>query len=343
MRTERLYSGEMQTVSRAALVLAVATTVTIALGSEIALATPPGCGEQVIDDPLAGATVGVAQGGTLDAAGFVPGGSDPPGSIVWGLDPPIRAGCVEVTISGVVTAGVGEHDLVELFTGPDGSFSDGATDHFLLLKIAGDVFPGYEGRLKVEIGREYEVLEVGSWADALPWAQADSYTLSIRLDGAGIAEFYRDDVLLASVDYNEIAGGNLAFASLRIPNDGEYQVSAPLNGVQYRDVRVFDADPGGGGETTGGEAGSAGVDDTAGEGTGGGSASGGVQSGTIGSGSTAATSDTSVGPGSGLPLPSGGGEVDGCTCRASGRGGVGALGLMLLGLVGRGRRRARRA
>ncbi|MCX4240857.1 hypothetical protein [Paraliomyxa miuraensis] len=215
-----------------------------------ARATPANCGELVLDDPLAGSTVGVQQGGTIDGSGFTPG--DPPGSIVWNLPSPLREGCVEVVVSGVLTSGVGEHDLVELFTGPDGSFTDGNVDYFMLLKIAGDVFPGYEGRLKVELGLEYDALEVGSWAEPLPWAPADSHTLAVRLDGAGLVEFYRDDVLLEVVDYNEIAGGDLAFESLRIPNDGEYQVDPALGGAVYRDVRVYDADPGGGGDDTSG-------------------------------------------------------------------------------------------
>lgn len=312
-------------------------------------ALPPDCGTLVIDDPLTGATVGTQEGGTVDASGFTPG--VPAGSIVWNFDTPIRSGCVEVTVQGVTTANVGEHDLVELFTGPDGAFSDGAQDYFLLFKVAGSVFPEYEGRLKVEMGRENEMLEVGSWSDNLAWDPTTSYTLVVQLDDAGVASFYRDDVLLEVVDYNKIAGGQLDFASLRIPNDGQYQVEAALSGVVYRDVHVYDDSPPPLGETTGDDGGEtaadgadsgvdSGVDSGAGDDGGGGPT--GSSSGEPTSGDSSSTGDSSIvtsGGASGLPLPGRGGDSSGCACTTSQRrqGGWAWL-VVLLGLGWLGRR-----
>lgn len=321
------------------LLLVVSLTAALASIPRIAAATPPGCGRLTIDDPLTGATVGAQQGGTLDAAGFTPG--DPPGSIVWDLPSPLRQGCVEVTVEGLQTVGVGEHDLLELFTGPAGSFTDGATDHFLLLKIAGDVFPGYEGRLKVEMGLEYDTLEVGTWAEPLPWSAAESHTLAVRLDGTGIAEFYRDDVLLETVDYNEIEGGELAFASLRIPNDGEYQVDPLLNGARYRDVRVYDADPGGGDDTTTGEPETDGgePDTSGGPGPADDTATSGAGTGVASTGEGVSTGDP--GPISGLPPPPQQGGETGCACTTASPSAGGTAAWLLAPLLLLGYRRSR--
>ncbi len=284
-----------------------------------AYATPPGCGDLVVEDALAGATVGDQQGGTLTPGGFTPSGSDPSGSIVWSISPPLRAGCIELTVSGITTAGVGEHDLAELFTGPDGAFSDGATDFFLLLKVAGDVFPEVLGQLKVELGEELSALEVGAWSGTLDWNPADSHTLAVRLDGAGLVEFYRDDVSIGTVDYNEIAGGDLAFASLRVPNDGQYQVQPALVDAVYRDVRIYVVDQGPAGDDSGGSTGPGSADDTGAsdptitgaddDASGGGTAAS-VTSGDAGSTGT---------PDTGIPFPGAGGSGDdaGCSCRAA--------------------------
>lgn len=330
--------------------MTVVIAVAVAMRPSTASATPPGCGPLQLEDALAGATVGAQSGGTLDAAGFRAAGSDPPGTIVWEIDPPLREGCVEVTISGVTTAGVGEHDLLELFTGPSGAFSDGAMDHFLLYKIAGDVFPEYEGRLKVEMGEENSAIEVGTWSANLAWAPADTHTLAVRLDGAGIAELYRDDELLDVVDYSEI--GDLSFVSLRIPNDGSYQVSPPLLDVVFSDVRVFvvpgpeGGDTGDGDGTTGASA-----DDTAGGGTAGPGSTGDGMSGSDGpdggdGGSTTAAGDDATGAtgsiGPGLPAPGARGDDDsGCACTATPRRGpwVVLFGGLLLAAI---RRRVRR-
>ena len=304
-----------------------------------ARATPPGCGELVVDDALAGATIGDPQGGTLTATGFTPAGSDPSGSVVWAIEPPLREGCIELTVTGITTAGVGEHNLAELFTGPDGAFSDGATDFFLLLKVAGDVFPEVVGQLKVEMGEEFSALEVGSWSSTLAWDPATSYTLAVRLDGTGLAEFYRDDVSIGTVDYNEINGGDLAFASLRVPNDGQFQVQPALVDAVYRDVRIYVVDQGPVGGDSGDSTGPGGVDGTGPDdptsaATDGDSSAGGTMSpATSSDGGSTGTPDT------GISFPGGSDSGDdGCSCHTRGTTGASwwwslPLTLLLLGAI----------
>lgn len=333
----------MVRVNRSVLLAALGAASAVLLWTPQAQALPPDCGELIVDDALAGATLGEQNGGALDPTGFTPG--DRGGSIVWNLDEPLRRGCVELTVEGFTNAGLGEHDFLELFTGPGGSFSDRAVDHFLLYKIAGDVFPDVDGAVKVELGLEFDVLEVGTWSPNLAWSPDQSYTLAIKLAEDGTVAFYRDDELLADVDYTPINGGVLDFLSVRIPNDGEYQSKSVLSAATYRNVRIY-AHPIEAGGTTGGGAGDSGgvVDGTGSDesGTPGGSDGpdpGTTTNGALGTG-TGEASDSGAGSGdsdpggvdAGLPFDDGRTDGSSCACRG-GEGGPAWPALAFLGVV----------
>lgn len=300
----------------------------------VASALPPECGEIVLHDDLSGSTLGNQQGGTLNPGGFLPGGTDPPGSIVWPLAS-LREGCIEIGVLGVVTEGVGEHDLLELFTGPSGSFDDGTDMHFLRLALFGDLVPEHDGQLGLEVGLEGDPAAASGWSSSFSWGVGTDYTIAIRLTGGGVAEIYRDDMLRGSIDYGAIAGGELAFVSLRVPNDGVHYVHAPLDGAVFTRVTVYDAEVGGNDtSSTAGDTDVASSDwepppDEMGTSTTGGK--GGTVGGTTGS--VTAAGATSTGTGSSAQDPG----DRGCGCRASGPDGGAWLLVGLLGLVRRRR------
>lgn len=127
---------------------------------ETVFSSPPtsSC-EILVDDDLGdGSSTGTVEGGS-----FVAGGWRPDGASLFYDFPSSNRGYYSVVVHGIDEAGVSEHDLAELFTGPGGSFSDGSVDHFMLLKVAGDIYPGYAGSMKIEIDQEYSSDEVGSW------------------------------------------------------------------------------------------------------------------------------------------------------------------------------------
>lgn len=228
----------------------------------------------LVDDTLGdGGADGRVEGGAFVAGGWRPDG----GALVYDFEAS-PSGWYALTLRGIDEAGVDEHDFAELFTGPDGSFSDGNVDHFMLLKIAGDIHPGYAGRMKIELGEEYSSDEVGDWSEERDWSAGDTHTLTVAWDG-GTATLDVDGTRALSVDTSRY--GPLAYESLRLPNDGSYNRDPRLDGVVYEHVTIC----GGGGETDGdadtdGDGGTDGSTDTDGGGTdSGGSADAGVDGG----------------------------------------------------------------
>ena len=81
-------------------------------------------------------------------------------------------------------ARVAQHDLLELFSSSYGTFSDGTRDNFLQVKFAGDIYDGYDGRVKLQAGPEwYGDAECGGWTSEYDWNPDGSYDFTVSFTG----------------------------------------------------------------------------------------------------------------------------------------------------------------
>lgn len=133
------------------------------------------CTGYVYDDYGDGSTDGRQDGGTFVTGGWRPDG----GSITYDL-PDLASGTVTFRLSNVDERGVSQHDLLELFSSRGGTFSDGTRDNFLQVKFAGDIYDGYDGRVKLQAGPEwYGDAECGSWTAEYDWNPDGSYDFTV--------------------------------------------------------------------------------------------------------------------------------------------------------------------
>lgn len=173
------------------------------------------CDWLIYDDYADGSSDGRTYGGTFVSGGWRPDG----GTIVYDL-PDVVAGNITMRLSNVDEAGVSQTDLLELFSGDDGSFSDSRRDNFLQVKFAGDIYDGYDGRVKLQAGPEwYGDIEVGAWTAEYNWVAENAYDFSISWGGT-TASMDIASTLSSSIDYSHY--GELSFRTLRIPNDTTY-------------------------------------------------------------------------------------------------------------------------
>jgi hypothetical protein len=190
--------------------------------------------ETLIDDDLTDfATDGDVSGGSFSGSGWAPDG----GTMVYNLPYGVDNGSFSVTLSGIEEDGLSQNDLAEMFTGYDGSFSDGETRSFLQLKMAGDVYDGYAGRIKMQIGGEYGDLELAEWSDERDWSPSATHTITVTW-GDGYATMKHDGTVVAEVDYLAYNSGYVPFESLRIPNDGRYAYDPVADQLEYTHVTL---------------------------------------------------------------------------------------------------------
>ena len=196
----------------------------------------------IYDDYSDGSTDGRQVGGT-----FVPGGWRPDGgTIVYDL-PVVVAGTITMRISNIDEAGVSQHDLLELFSGVDGSFSDHRRDNFLQVKFAGDVYDGYDGRVKLQAGPEwYGDYEIGAWTSEYDWDPNASYDFTVAWGGT-TAALDVAGALSTSIDYGYY--GELGFQTLRIPNNGSYTRDGLMDDIIIAGVSLCGDEGVGGGDT----------------------------------------------------------------------------------------------
>lgn len=201
----------------------------ILLATSLAFAAP--CTTLVNDDLRDGVADGNRWGGYFTGDGWVADG----GSIVYDLAAVAASGRFEIVLRGLEEAGVSQSDLAEMFSSFDGSFTDGRTDQFLQVKFAGDIYDGYDGRIKLQIGMEYGVSgtgELAMWSGENDWSAGDWHTLAVEW-GDGWGQMWMDGNLFASVDYSPENGGYIPFVSLRIPNNGSYTYDPLLAGLTF--------------------------------------------------------------------------------------------------------------
>lgn len=194
------------------------------------------CTPLVNDDLTDFSTDGAVTSGRFDVGGWVAEG----GYILYNLPSPAPAGEMEIVVRGLEEAGVGQSDLAEMFSGFDGSFTDSAADQFLQLKFAGDVYDGYDGRIKLQLGMEYGLSgtsELAEWSDMRDWSAGDRHTLRATW-GDGWSTLSIDGAVAAEVDYTEEAGGYIPFQSLRIPNNGSYTYDPLLSQLTFEHVSL---------------------------------------------------------------------------------------------------------
>ena len=174
------------------------------------------CTWYLYDDYGDGSADGRQYGGTFVTGGWRPDG----GTIVYDLPEPVVSGTITMRVSNVDEAGVSQHDLLEMFSGADGSFSDSRRDNFLQVKFAGDIYEGYDGRVKLQAGPEwYGDVEAGAWTSEYDWNPDGSYDFTISWGGTTAAMDIAS-TLSTSIDYSYY--GELGFTTLRVPNDGTY-------------------------------------------------------------------------------------------------------------------------
>ncbi|MFZ5478082.1 MAG: MYXO-CTERM sorting domain-containing protein [Myxococcota bacterium] len=196
--------------------------------TRLALAT---CTPLVDDDLTDGRTDGDAWGGHFTSDGWESDG----GSLVYDFPSSATNGRFEVVLTGLEEEGVSQVNLAEMFTSHDGSFSDSVADQFLVLKIAGDIYGGYDGRIKLQVGMEYGLSgtgELSEWTDMNDWHPADEHTLVVEW-GDGYTSLEIDGRVGAEADYTPESGGAIPFLSLRLPNNGSYTYDPLLAGVTY--------------------------------------------------------------------------------------------------------------
>ncbi|MBM4391340.1 MAG: hypothetical protein FJ090_09470 [Deltaproteobacteria bacterium] len=200
-----------------------------------ALAYP--CDFYIYDDYSDGSTDGRRSGGTFVAGGWRPDG----GTIVYDL-PNFASGRITMRISNVDESGVSQHDLLELFSGADGSFSDSRRDNFVQVKFAGDIYDGYDGRVKLQAGPEfYGDIEVGSWTSEFDWQVDGAYDITVSWgDTSGSLDV--GGVMSTSIDYSYY--GTLTMATLRVPNDGSYARDGLMDDIVIAGVSLCTDDPG---------------------------------------------------------------------------------------------------
>ncbi len=182
------------------------------------------CTWYIYDDYSDGSADGRQYGGSFVAGGWRPDG----GTIVYDL-PDLVSGTITFRLSNVDEVGVSQHDFLELFSGADGSFSDSRRDNFLQVKFAGDIYDGYDGRVKLQAGPEwYGEVEVGSWTSEFNWDPAQSYDFTVAW-GSRSAAISVGGGSSTSIDYSVY--GDLTFNTLRVPNDGSYARDGLLDDV----------------------------------------------------------------------------------------------------------------
>ncbi|MCK6527520.1 hypothetical protein L6R50_08125 [Myxococcota bacterium] len=188
------------------------------------------------DDLSSGTTVADRYGGSFVAGGWRPQG----GSLVYDLPVPVTAGRLAFVVTGLEEHDLSQSDLAEAFTSWGGSFSDGLVDQFLQVKMAGDIYEGYAGRVKLQIGMEYGASgtgELGAWSGERDWSAGDTHEFVV-VWGGGWAEMSVDGVSAVGVDYSPEAGGVIPYTSVRVPNDGSYANDPLLADVVYERVSL---------------------------------------------------------------------------------------------------------
>lgn len=177
------------------------------------------CTWYVYDDFSDGSADGYVEGGT-----FVPGGWRPDGGFVRYDLPDLVSATITMRLSNVDEASVSQSDLLELFSGTDGSFSDSRRDNFLQVKFAGDIYEGYDGRVKLQAGPElYGDAECGAWTSEFDWDPSGSYDFTVSYTQTSAALDVGGGLLSASIDATPCDDlGPLTFRTLRVPNDGNY-------------------------------------------------------------------------------------------------------------------------
>jgi hypothetical protein len=190
------------------------------------------------DDLTDGSTDGYDDGGSWSGSGWHPDG----GSMVYNFPFPVDRGRFELTLAGLEEAGLSQTDVGEMFSAHDGSFSDGRRLSFLQLKMAGDVYDGYAGRIKMHIGGVHGEMELAEWSDERDWSPADVHVIAVTW-GDGRVYMEHDGSVVADVDYSVYNGGYVPFESLRVPNDGRYAYDPVMSELRYLHVRVC-GDPG---------------------------------------------------------------------------------------------------
>ena len=189
------------------------------------------CDWFVYDDYADGSADGSVYGGTFVSGGWRADG----GTIVYDL-PDVVSGTITMRLSNIDEAGVSQHDLLELFSGDDGSFSDGRRDNFLQVKFAGDIYDGYDGRVKLQVGPEwYGDVEVGAWTGEYDWQAGNAYDFSVSW-GGNTASMDIASTLSTSIDYSYY--GELSFRTLRVPNDTSYARDGLMDDVVYAGVSL---------------------------------------------------------------------------------------------------------
>lgn len=197
----------------------------------LALPAQATCNTLFDDDLTDGASDGDVSGGSFAGDGWWPDG----GTMVYNFPTPVDRGSFEITLAGLEEAGLSQNDVAEMFTAHDGSFSDGLSHSFLQLKMAGDVYDGYAGRIKMHIGGEYGDMELAEWSDERDWNPDDTHTISVSW-GEGYVWMEHDGRVVAEVDYTAYNGGYVPFETLRIPNDGWYAYDPVADQLRYQHV-----------------------------------------------------------------------------------------------------------
>ena len=186
----------------------------------------------LVDDVLTdGGTDGDVWGGNFTGSGWVSEG----GSLVYNLPQEVDRGQFVLEVAGLEEDGLSQTDVGEMFTAHDASFSDGLTHSFLQLKMAGDVYDGYAGRIKLQIGGEYGDMELAEWSGERDWSAGDAHSIAVTW-GDGYATMKHDGAVVAEVDYAAYNGGFVPFESLRIPNDARYAFDPVMSELRYTHV-----------------------------------------------------------------------------------------------------------
>lgn len=210
------------------------------------------CTWYVYDDYGDGSTDGHQYGGTFVTGGWRPDG----GSIVYDL-PELQSATITMRLSNVDERDVSQHDLLEMFTSSGGTFSDGTRDNFLQVKFAGDIYDGYDGRVKLQAGPEwYGTTECGAWTAEFDWDPSGSYDFTVSFDATS-AWLDIAGVLSSGIDASPCQDiGPLSFRTLMVPNDGSYARDSLMDDIVIAGVAVCGeeavVDDGGGGSGDGG-------------------------------------------------------------------------------------------
>lgn len=197
----------------------------------LALQAHAECVTLVDDDLTDGGTSGDVWGGSFTGSGWTSDG----GSLVYNLPQAVDRGQFVLTVAGLEESGLTQTDIAEMFTAHDASFSDGLTHSFLQLKMAGDAYDGYAGRIKMQIGGEYGDMELAEWSDERDWSAGDSHTVTVTW-GDGYATMAHDGSVVSEVDYSPYNAGFVPFESLRIPNDARYAFDPIMSELRYTHV-----------------------------------------------------------------------------------------------------------